>query len=158
MKIYLETTVFNYYFDIERDAHPATVQLFNEIHSGKFIRYTSIYVIEELENTKGDKGHKILNLIPKFNVVVLPKNDDAVHLAKLYIESNIIPHRYLLDATHIALATVNNLDAIISQNFTNIVKQKTKIFTEYINKVNNYRTIEILSPMEVVENEESQHN
>jgi predicted nucleic acid-binding protein len=48
MKIYLETTIFNYYFDVERDAHPSTVQLFNEIKANKFEPYTSIYVTEEL--------------------------------------------------------------------------------------------------------------
>jgi hypothetical protein len=96
----------------------------------------------------------MLNFITKFNIVVLPNNNDAVWLANLYIESNIIPSRYLLDATHIALATVNNLDAIISLIFQHIVKNKTKIFTEYINKSNNYHSIDIFSPMEVIENED----
>ncbi|MCL2096264.1 MAG: hypothetical protein FWH10_05090, partial [Oscillospiraceae bacterium] len=51
-KIYLETTMFNYYFDIERDAHADTVKLFNEIRTGKYEAYTSVYVIDELEDTK----------------------------------------------------------------------------------------------------------
>jgi hypothetical protein len=55
MKIYLETTVFNYYFDTDRDANPATVQLFKEINSGKFIPYTSILVVKELENAHKEK-------------------------------------------------------------------------------------------------------
>jgi predicted nucleic acid-binding protein len=63
MKIYLETTIFNYYFDADRDAHPATVQLFKEITAGKFEPYTSIYVIDELKNTQTDKREKMLNLI-----------------------------------------------------------------------------------------------
>ena len=32
--IYLETTMFNHYFDTDRDAHPATVRLFKEIRAG----------------------------------------------------------------------------------------------------------------------------
>jgi predicted nucleic acid-binding protein len=155
MKIYLETSIFNYYFDTERDAHPATLQLFKEIKAGKFEPYTSVYVIQELENTKGDKRTKMLNLIPQFNITIIPKNDDALYLANLYIINNIIPARYILDATHIALATVTNLDAIISLNFKHIMKKKTKIFTEYVNKSNNYRSIDFFSPMEVIENEES---
>ena len=51
-KIYLETTMFNYYFDTERDAHADTVKLFNEIQAGKYDAYTSVYVIDELEDTK----------------------------------------------------------------------------------------------------------
>jgi hypothetical protein len=46
MKIYLETTIFNRYFDVEREAYLATVQLFNEIKAGKFDPYTSVYVID----------------------------------------------------------------------------------------------------------------
>ena len=30
-KVYLETTMFNYFFDTERDAHADTVKLFDEI-------------------------------------------------------------------------------------------------------------------------------
>ena len=31
LKLYLETTIFNYYFDEDRDGHDATVSLFEEI-------------------------------------------------------------------------------------------------------------------------------
>jgi hypothetical protein len=49
----------------------------------------------------------MLNLIPKFNIIVLHEDDNAVRIANLYIENKIIPLRYLTDATHISLATVN---------------------------------------------------
>ena len=48
-KIYLETTMFNYYFDTERDAHADTVNLFQEIKDGKYKAFTSAYAIRELE-------------------------------------------------------------------------------------------------------------
>jgi predicted nucleic acid-binding protein len=40
-RIYLETTVFNYYFEKERDAHADTVMLFEEIKAGKYRAFTS---------------------------------------------------------------------------------------------------------------------
>ena len=40
-KIYLETTLFNYFYDSERDAHTDTVALFKEIQAGKYEAYTS---------------------------------------------------------------------------------------------------------------------
>ena len=40
-KIYLETTLFNYYFDTDRDAHADTVTLFQEDRRGKV---RSVYV------------------------------------------------------------------------------------------------------------------
>jgi predicted nucleic acid-binding protein len=58
MKIYLETSIFNRYFDVDPILHPATVQLFNEISSGQFILYTSVYVIEELKLAPLEKKKK----------------------------------------------------------------------------------------------------
>jgi len=46
-KIYLETTLFNFYFDEDRDAHADTVKLFKEIFLGKYEAFTSRYVIDD---------------------------------------------------------------------------------------------------------------
>ena len=35
-KVYLETTLFNFYIDEGRDAHADTVKLFEEIAGGKY--------------------------------------------------------------------------------------------------------------------------
>jgi hypothetical protein len=153
MKIYLETTIFNYYFDVERDAHPATVQLFNEIKAGKFEPYSSIFVIRELTKVPIEKSKKMIDLIPKYNIIILPESDNVINLANFYIDNNIIPAKNLMDATHIAITSVNRLDKIISLNFKHIVRYKTKIFTDYINKINGYKTIDINSPMEVIDHE-----
>jgi len=49
LKIYLETTLFNHYFDEDRGlAHDSTVALFEEIAVGKYEAFTSLYVIDEL--------------------------------------------------------------------------------------------------------------
>jgi len=48
-RIYLETTMFNYYFDEDRDiAHQSTVRLFKDIAVGKYEAFTSRYVVNEL--------------------------------------------------------------------------------------------------------------
>ncbi|MDR3313303.1 MAG: hypothetical protein LBS96_02470 [Oscillospiraceae bacterium] len=55
MKLYLETTMFNYYFDTARDGHADTVQLFEEVRIGKHEAYTSGYTVEELLNAPEPK-------------------------------------------------------------------------------------------------------
>ena len=55
---------------------------------------------------------------------------------------------------HIAIATINDLDYIFSLNFQHINRHKTKIMTSYININNGYKSINICSPMEVIEREE----
>ena len=153
-KIYLETTLFNYYFDDDRGfAHDSTVTLFKEIAAGKYQAFTSRFVVDELNDAPEAKRDKMLSLIGEHNIPILENTDEAVRIADLYIEEKIIPHNYRTDGLHIAIATVNDLDMIISMNFQHIVKRKTKIGTGNINALNGYRAVEIYSPMEVVEDE-----
>ena len=153
-KIYVETTLFNFFIDEDKgDAHIDTVKLFKEIASDKYEAYTSDYVIDELERAPDEKRNKMINLITEYGIKVLESDIAASKLADLYIEQGIIPIKYRNDGLHIAIATVNGLDMIISMNFEHIVKRKTIKMTGAINILNNYHAIEIYSPMEVVESE-----
>ena len=153
-KIYLETTLFNHYFDEDRElAHNSTVALFKEIAAGKYEAFTSLYVINELEDTRGEKRDKMISLIERYNITVLALDTEAEQLADIYVEQGIIPLKYRTDGVHIAAAAMNDLDMIISMNFQHIVKRKTKIGTGSINALNGYRVVEICTPMEVNDNE-----
>ncbi len=121
-KIYLETTLFNYYFDEDRDAHADTVQLFEDIAAGRYNAYTSVYVIDELVDAPDKKREKMIALIEKYNISVLALNDEAEQLADAYVDQGIIPTKYRADGIHIAVAAVHGLDIIISMNFQHIVK------------------------------------
>jgi len=154
-KIYLETTLFNFYIDVTRDAHADTVRLFKEIVAGNYEAFTSTYATDELEKAPKEKRDKMMNLITKHGITVLAPSDEAVRMADIYVAEGVIPPKYRTDGLHIAIATVNELDMIVSMNFQHIVKRKTITMTGYINTLNGYRAIEIYSPMEVVENENS---
>jgi predicted nucleic acid-binding protein len=154
-KIYLETTIFNYYFDEDRgEAHTATVELFREIANGQFEPYTSVYAVQELLKTEDDgKRENMIALIEKYGIIVLSENDEAVQLANVYVDEGVVPAKYRTDGIHIATASVNELDIIASMNFTHIVKRKTKLMTPVINALRGYRAVEIYTPMEVIDNE-----
>ena len=153
-KIYLETTMFNYYFDTERDAHPATVKLFQEIKAGKYEAYTSTYVIDEIIKANEPKKSNMLALIAEYDIAILKDSIDARQLADIYVKEGIIPVRYRYDGLHIACASVNDLEYIFSLNFKHINKLKTKIMTSNTNIMQGYRPIIIINPMEVTENDE----
>jgi hypothetical protein len=150
----LETTLFNFYFDAHMgDTHRATVKLFAELAAGKYEAFTSDYVVAELRRAPAEKSAKMMSLLTEYNIPILGMNDDAYNLADRYIAEKVIPEKHRADGLHIAIATVNDLDMIISMNFQHIVKRKTVKMTGHINTMNGYRAIEIYSPMEVVENE-----
>jgi len=154
-RIYIETTLFNFYFDTDRGIlHEATVQLFKEIAAGKYEAFTSEYVVDELKDAPAEKRDKMLKLIEEYEVKVLDYCLEAERIANLYVEVGIIPTKYHTDGLYIAIATINNLDTIVSLNFQHIVKEKTRMGTALINAVHNYKAIKINSPMEVIENEE----
>ena len=124
MKLYLETTVFNYYINTDRDGHHDTVQLFDEIRQGKYDAYTSEYVVIELQQASEPKRTKMLDLINEFGIKVIPFNEKAEQLSDLYVTNNVIPERFRFDSTHIAVASVHGLDYVISYNFRHINRAK----------------------------------
>jgi predicted nucleic acid-binding protein len=147
----LETTIFNYYFDEERDGHGDTVRLFEAIRNGEYEAYTSEYVMIELRNAKEPKQSNMLALPEKYDIAILCTDDETVRLANLYIQNRIIPLKYVFDAVHIALASINELDCVLSFNYKHINKLKTKRMVENINLIEGYKGITICTPMEVLD-------
>ena len=154
-KIYLETTLFNYYFDSDRDAHADTVRLFKEIAAGKYEAYTSQYVVVELKKAQEPKRTQMLDLIPEYGITILEPSAVAERLADRYIAEGIIPQHKREDGLHIALTAVNNLDIIFSLNFKHIVKSRTILETAKINLFHGFRAIELNSPLGVEDNEKT---
>ena len=152
-KIYLETTLFNYYFEPEREAHTDTVRLFDEIKQGKYEAFTSTAVVEELEKAPEKKRDCMVALLNKSPIVVLPITDEIKALAEQYIAAEILPRNSLTDARHIAAATVNDMGIIVSLNFKHIVRLKTVEMAGLVNLRAGYKSIGICSPMEIVEND-----
>jgi len=66
IRLYLETTVFNYFFDVERPGHEDVVRLFEVIKAGEIRAYTSRYFTDELERAQEPKKSKMLSLIEAF--------------------------------------------------------------------------------------------
>jgi len=64
-----------------------------------------------------------------------------------------IPSKYQEDALHLAFALVLNVDYIVSWNFQHIVKPKTKKAVKIIAIKEGFKEIDIITPEEVVTNE-----
>lgn len=151
-KVYIETSVFNFVFaDDAPDKRDDTLALFEEIRQGKYAPYTSTYVLQELQRAPEPKRSDMVELLGKHGIVILPAGDEAQILAGKYVAEGIVPQKYLTDALHIAVASVNDLDFIVSYNFKHIVKMKTITMTEAVNLKEGYKRIGIYSPTEVID-------
>jgi len=151
-KVYLETTMFNFFFDTARgDMHVATREFFDKIKKGEFDAFTSAYVVDELVNAQEPKRTDMLNLIKTYNIAIINKDDEFLRLADLYIKNGLVPKSYRFDAIHIAVAYVRELDYILSFNFHHINRIKTKEGVAHISKQEGYnKPVIICAPMEVI--------
>jgi hypothetical protein len=153
-RLFLETTMFNFYFYGKgKEKQVYTKQLFDDIAAGKYKPYASQQVLYELENDTAEKAAAMKSLVGKYRIEILPVHDEIVRVASLYIKKGIIPEKYKDDALHIAAATVNELDFVISYNYNHIVKLKTVIGTGLINRREGYQQVGLSTPKEILDYE-----
>ncbi|MDR4497902.1 MAG: PIN domain-containing protein [Candidatus Scalindua sp.] len=152
LKLYLDTSIWNFYY--ANDAYEKmdiTRCFFNEIETGKYEIYISELVIAEINGANLEKQNLLERLIVKYNPCELKSNFEVEELAEKYIAANFVPAKYEADAIHIAFAVSYNLDVVVSWNFRHIVRLKTRLAVNGINKIEGYKEIEICSPEEVTE-------
>jgi hypothetical protein len=151
-KLFLETSAFNFYVDGKLgQKRQETKKLFAAIDEGKYEAYTSSAVIKELRRLPKVKFDEMNDLVERYTKDVFESSSDAEYLADMYVEKYIIPPKFRDDGLHIAVATVHNLDFVVSCNMGHIDKRKTMIGTGFINLRAGYKNIGICSSMEVIE-------
>lgn len=137
LRLYIETTVFNWYFD-ERPEHEDVVRLFEAVKAGQFIGYTSQYVVDELRKAEEPKRTNMLSLIGEYGIILADYDETAETLATKYITDGAIPASQVYDSIHIAFATAHGLNAIVSYNFNHINRNKTKALIPLINEQHGF--------------------
>ena len=74
---------------------------------------------------------------------------EVQQLSAAYEARQILPQKFANDALHIALATVAEVDMLVSWNFKHLVRfDKIRLFNA-VNQEQGYKSIEIYSPREV---------
>ena len=145
LKIYLDTSVPNAYFD-ERNALRKEMTRSFWRRLDEYEVFISNLGLEEI-NDIGDKEKKkaLLALISGFKMLSSTEKDVKA-LAEEYVTRGIFPVRYIEDAVHITVASLNSLDVLISWNFEHIVKLKTKREVNVVNVLLGYDQLEIVEP------------
>lgn len=96
----------------------------------------------------------ILKEIPEKNIEYVELTEEAVNLAGKYIAEGVIGGGKLVDAEHIAIATINRVDVLVSWNFRHIVNLQRIRGYNSVNLKYGYPLLEIRSPLEVITYEE----
>ena len=153
-KIYLDTSVINFFYaDDAPDFKKATIVFFeNYVVTLKYDVYVSDIVINEiLKTSDGEKRKQLLAKVREYNLPILRFNEKAEELASKYIEGEIIPIKKIEDAQHIALATIERMDILLSWNFKHLAnvnkREKVKLLNE---KEGYFYPLDLLTPLEVM--------
>jgi len=150
-RVYVETSVWSFQFaDDAPEKREITRQFFEEARRGLFELYASDVVVQELRAASEPRRAQLFALLDEVGPTLLDVSAAAVELSQEYIRAGAIPERYANDALHVAVATVEDMDIVLSWNMKHIVRSKTRRQVHGINLVAGYHEIEISTPeMEV---------
>ena len=146
-RIYIDTSVIGGCFDEKFKEY--SVQLFDEFTSGKKILVISDVLLLELEGAH-EEVRSMLNRVPRDNIEYVSLNEESITLASAYLEDGVVAESSLSDARHIAIATVERVDILLSWNYKHIVNLNRIRLLNSVNLKLGYPALEIRSPREVL--------
>lgn len=149
-KIYIDTSVIGGYFDEEFEE--PTKLLFERIANHDFEVYFS--EVNETELSLAPQHiQNVKKLIPVVCYKYVDLDDEAKILAETYVFDKALGKASMNDAYHIAIASVNRLDCLVSWNFKHIVNfDKIRLFNS-INLKLGYPLIDIRTLLEFLKHE-----
>lgn len=150
-RFYFDTSVFGGVFDIEFEE--PTMQLFERVKTGQLICVYSDLTESELIDAP-ENVRTYFKSLPQEHIERVIVNDEILALATKYIEEKVVGQTSFDDCVHIATATLNKVDILVSWNFRHIVNVYRIRGYNSINIRSNYQSLEIRSPKEIFEYED----
>jgi predicted nucleic acid-binding protein len=155
MRLYLDTSVIGALFDSEMPQRiEITRTLLHSIIKGKHTGIISNIVLEEIERSPEEFKEKIIAEMRKIPLQIISEDEASADLLEFYEKEGFIRRGARLDLRHLAVATVNGVDAVVSWNFRDIVNIRTRRSVHSTNLRLGFPLIEIVSPEEVIGYEE----
>jgi hypothetical protein len=148
--VYIDTSVVGGCSD--KEFKEDYIKLFKEFKDGKKIAVVSDVLLLELEGAPREVK-RILDGVPPENIEYVSLDEESISLANAYLKEGVVSENSLSDARHIAIATVNKVDVLVSWNFKHIVNINRIHLLNSVNLKSGYSVLEIRSPKEVLSEE-----
>lgn len=149
-RLYFDTSVFGGIYDDEfRDE---TEKLFKMVRAGEIVCVYSDLTEYELESAPERIKTHFLNL-DKSTIEFVEITEEINQLAEEYVREKVVGETSIDDCRHIACATINKVDYLISWNFKHIVNVFRIRGYNSINLRNGYIQLDIRSPKEIITDE-----
>lgn len=114
--------------------------------------FVSDIVYAEITDAVEERQAQLIGLLEEYSPFRLRRTPEMDELAHAYIAAGALPPRALVDALHVALATVSAMDAIVSWNLRHIANLRRQEKVNVVNYNNRYtRPIQLITPLELTE-------
>lgn len=131
----------------------ASRQLMDMFTRGEALLVLSDLTLLELQEAPVDV-RTVLEKVPEKQREYVELTEEATILAQHYIDTEVIGAAKRVDAQHIAIATTNRVEVLVSWNFRHIVNLQRIRGYNSVNLLQGYPLLEIRTPEEVVNYEE----
>lgn len=146
-RIYTDTSVIGGCLDEE-------FELASRKLVARFVAGEDVLVLSDLTRLELERApalvRAILQKLPAERIEPVSFTPEAAKLAQSYISSGVIGAAKKLDAQHIATATVQRVDILVSWNFKHIVNLERIHGYNSVNLRHGYPLLEIRTPQEVI--------
>jgi len=142
LRLYLDTSVFGGYYDREFEEY--TIPFFERIFESEFTILYSTITQDELINAP-ERVQELVKRIKEKDTEFVIETDEVVELALNYISEKVVGETSYADCLHIALATIEQADYLISWNFKHIVNVERIRGYNSINIKNGYKINPVLN-------------
>lgn len=153
-KVYIETSIPSYLTarpsnDVRAMANQNTTIEWWETRREEFEVYVSEFVIAESSLGHPEASARRMSAIDE--IPELEITDEVRELAKALIVEGPIPEQAEIDAYHIAVATVNGMDYLLTWNCTHIANAVMRPKVEVVCRSHGYEPPTICTPQELME-------
>ncbi len=117
-RYYFDTSVFGGVFDAEFEEE--TLQLFEKVAFGEIVCVYSDLTEKELSGAP-QKVKDYFGQLNQKHIEIVEVSEEAFALAQTYVDEKVVGPTSFDDCVHIATATLNKVDILVSWNFKHIV-------------------------------------
>lgn len=153
-KVYLETSLVSYLVARRsRDLIVAARQQITldwwEQERGKYEIFVSEIVIAEARSGDQTEVAKRLSIIADIPNLDVP--DEAIHLSNLLLNKGIVPAKARVDAIHLAISAIHQMDYLLTWNLKHIANAHIRKMVARVFREEGYDSPEICTPEELGE-------
>ena len=143
-RIYVDTSVVGVVVD-EESKRQQTKPFWDAVQRGELVVIFSDVLDDELEGAP-QQVRDFVDSLPESQIERVVSTDESNALAAQYVAENVVGQSSLTDCKHIALATINFADVLVSWNCKHIVNVERGKGYNSVNEKMGYPRIEIRTP------------